>query len=98
MNSNELSKKSNAAGLVLNKTLQHYLGILIFVSAFLLYSRSISFEYTYDDPTVSYNNTLVSQGISGIPKLLATDFWFGVKNFQHRVPEYRPVPLILSAI
>lgn len=73
------------------------LGIFILLFAFLLYSQTISFGFVYDDHTVLKENKLVTQGIKGISTILKTDFWYGFKD-EYRVPEYRPLPLILFAI
>src|ERR1039458_6793691 len=72
------------------------LGIIVGVFAFLLYAQSISFEYALDDEFVITNNSLIPKGILSIPKILITDYWYG--SAFVRVPEYRPIPLVIFAI
>jgi len=75
--------------------LKGWLGILIAAFAFLLYSPSLSFKYTLDDPTVLKENFLVKKGFNGIPEILKTDYWYGTNI---RIPEYRPAPLLIYAV
>jgi len=91
----KLSGISNASDS--SKRLTIILGFFIFLFAFLLYSQSISFGFVYDDHTVLKENKVVTQGIKGISTIIKTDFWYGFKD-EYRVPEYRPMPLILFAI
>src|SRR5512138_488136 len=60
--------------------LKTWLGLTIAIFAFVLYSQSIFFEYTYDDELVIQSNAVVTKGLEGIPTLLKTDFWFGYKD------------------
>ena len=84
-------------GLSSYRKLKISLGIIIGVFAFLLYVQSISFSYTFDDNSVTYLNKFTTQGLKGIPILLKTDFWAGFFD-PIRVPEYRPVSLIMHAM
>ncbi len=78
-------------------SLKTSLGIIIIIFSLILYVQSISFSYTFDDFTVTSQNKLVTAGVSGIPMILETDYWYGyIGNI--RVPEYRPIPLVLLAI
>jgi len=77
------------------KSLKFKLGIIIAIFSFLLYSLSLSFKYTLDDPTVLKENSLVTKGFKGIPEILKTDYWFGTNI---RIPEYRPAPLFVYAV
>lgn len=73
------------------------LAIMIAVFAFMLYSQSIKHDYTIDDFTVISENSLTTKGISGIPIILKTDYWYGFRN-ELRGPIYRPTSLIIYAI
>src|ERR1039457_6972183 len=73
------------------------LGIIIAVFAFILYAQSISFNYTYDDIAVTSQNKIIRMGISGIPTILKTDYWYGYKD-NLRGPVYRPVSLVMFAL
>ena len=74
------------------------LGLIIAVFAFCLYAQSITFNYVLDDFGVIKDNRLVEKGISSIPELLRTDRLFGGNNDALRMPEYRPLPLIMFAV
>ncbi|MEI6817228.1 MAG: tetratricopeptide repeat protein [Bacteroidota bacterium] len=78
------------------KKLKTYLGIVIFAFALLLYAQSVTFKYTLDDSSVTYENKIVTKGIAGIPELIRTDYWYGFDE-NLRVPEFRPTSLILLA-
>ena len=72
------------------------LGIVVGVSAFILYAQSIAYSYTMDDHPVTDKNKYTTMGIAGIPTLMKTDYWYGFKD-EYRGPVYRPVSLILFA-
>src|ERR1700722_6376040 len=78
------------------KKLKISLGIIVGAFAFLLYAQSISFNYTYDDHSVTYQNNYVKMGISSIPTLMKTDYFYGFKKGA-RGPIYRPASLIMFA-
>ena len=79
-----------------NNKLRRILGLFIFAFAFLLYAQSISFDYAADDSSVTSANKLTTQGLKGIPEILKTDYWYGTGGL--RVPQYRPLPLVLLAL
>src|ERR1017187_224782 len=80
------------------KKLKISLGMIIGAFAFILYAQSISFDYTYDDHTVTKENRIVKEGFAGIPTILKTDYWFGYNREELRGAIYRPMPLILFAV
>ena len=75
-----------------------YLGILIAVFAFILYSGSIGHDFTLDDSSVVQENSVTKQGLSAIPTILKTDYWYGSGHNISRGPIYRPTSLIVYAI
>lgn len=79
-----------------NNKLRRTLGFFIFAFAFILYAQSISFDYAADDGSVAGENKLTAQGFKGIPEILKTDYWYGTGGL--RVPQYRPLPLLLLAV
>ena len=79
------------------KKLKISLGIIIAAFAFLLYAQSIHFNYTLDDHPAIDENKYTTQGFSGIPMLLKTDYWHGYRENDNG-PIYRPASLILFAI
>ncbi len=79
------------------RNLKISLGLIIAAFAFILYSQSISFDYTMDDPFVLKSNSITTQGLKAIPTLLKTDRLYGYFH-QAITPEYRPMPMILYAI
>lgn len=74
------------------------LGIIIIAFALLLYVQSVFFNYACDDISVIPENNLVQKGFSAIPTLLSTDRLFGANDASERMPEYRPVPMIIFAL
>ena len=78
--------------------LRIYLGILIAVFAFVLYSGSIGHDFALDDSSVVHENSVTKQGFSGIPTILKTDYWYGSGHNISRGPIYRPTSLIVYAI
>jgi len=77
--------------------LKFSLSIIVALFAFVLYSQSIGHNYTLDDHPAIDENKVTTQGIAGIPTLLATDYWYGYKN-EFRGPVYRPASLIVFAV
>ena len=73
----------------------HKVGILLGLIAFLLYSNTINFAYVLDDSAAIVENQFVKKGIAGIPDLLKSDFWH-FSNLQ--LGYYRPLSLITFAI
>ncbi len=73
------------------------LGVTIALFAFLLYAQSISFDYAYDDGTVTKDNQLTKRGLAAVPTILKTDYWYGLGETL-RGPVYRPASLIFFAI
>ena len=73
----------------------HKVGIILALIAFLLYSNTIGFGYVLDDSAAIVENQFVQKGIAGIPDLLKTDFWY-FSNL--RLGYYRPLALITFAI
>lgn len=77
--------------------LKKRLGLLIAIFSFLLYVQSVSFEYAYDDITVIQGNRLVKEGLSAIPDLMSSDYWYGFSGNKEGAI-YRPVSLIMFTI
>jgi protein O-mannosyl-transferase len=79
------------------KRLKKALGIFIAVFAFCLYAQSIAFDYANDDIALIKDNRLIQQGFSAIPALFTTDRMNGI-DYELRMPEYRPFPMVIFAI
>jgi len=75
--------------------INHKVGIILGLIAFLLYSNTINFGYVLDDSAAIVENQFVKKGIAGIPDLLTSDFWH-FSNLQ--LGYYRPLSLITFAI
>jgi len=75
--------------------INHKVGIVLGLVAFLLYSNTINFGYVLDDSAAILENQFVKKGFAGIPDLLKTDFWH-FSNLQ--LGYYRPLSLITFAI
>ena len=82
---------------VLTPKLQLYL--LIFIAVALNFNTLFN-EYAVDDELVLTKNTLVTNGISGIPKLLTHDLLYGTPNAENSLTQarYRPFSLVIFAI
>jgi tetratricopeptide (TPR) repeat protein len=81
----------------ISKKLKYTLAIIIGVFAFILYSGSLTHDYTLDDHPVIDENSITTRGLDGIPILLNTDYWFGAGQEQSRGPVYRPASMIVFA-
>ncbi|HNW69994.1 MAG TPA: tetratricopeptide repeat protein [Bacteroidales bacterium] len=92
------SKNTLPADPITIRKIKTTLGIIIIAFALLLYVQSVFFDYACDDISVIPENNLVQQGFSAIPTLLTTDRLFGANDGSERMPEYRPVPMILFAM
>ncbi len=79
------------------RKLKYALGIIIAAFAFLLYAQSFSYNYACDDISIIPENNLVKQGFAAIPTLLTTDRLFGTNDQNERMPEYRPIPMVVFA-
>src|SRR6187401_935338 len=77
--------------------LKVFLVIIIAVFTFILYAQSINHNYTLDDHPVIDENSITTMGLSGIPILLKTDYWYGSGHDESRGPVYRPTSLIIFA-
>jgi len=75
--------------------INHKVGIILGLIAFLLYSNTINFAYVLDDSAAIVENQFVKKGIAGIPDLLKSDFWH-FSNLQ--LGYYRPLSLVTFAI
>ncbi len=74
-----------------------YLSYLcLFLLGFLLYANTIKHDYVLDDAAAITKNKIVQQGVSGIPELLKTGFYYGYFGYNNNL--YRPLPLITFAI
>ena len=71
-------------------------GWLLFAAAFLLYARTIAFDYALDDRVVTFQNRFVSEGLAGVPKILSTFYWAGFWDANAGI--FRPMSLLLFAL
>ncbi len=71
------------------------LALLLGIIAFAVYANTLKNDYALDDFNVIRENTIVSQGISAIPRIVATPYrlgWFVTTNDL-----YRPLSLAMFA-
>ncbi len=94
----ELTKFALSGDGKVYERLKTTLGIIIAITAFLLYAQSIFYDYNLDDSIVIQANKVVQQGVAGIPILIKTDRLFGLEEQALRTPEYRPASLVMFAI
>ena len=102
MSKKQISNKANTGKInsIPNSTkkIKTFLGLIIFVFAFILYARGISNEYTTDDHVVTDQNDLVKKGFEAIPTIFSTDYLYGYNNGLMSGPVYRPASLVMFAI
>lgn len=70
--------------------------ILLGIVSFVLYANTMMNGYVMDDVIVLKENTMVMQGIKGIPELLATPHMRGYLVIPNDL--YRPLSLVMFAI
>jgi tetratricopeptide (TPR) repeat protein len=74
---------------------------VIVVLGFVLYGNTIGNEYALDDSLVIVKNTLTTQGIKAIPKILSTDAFYGFFGDNYKFVaggRYRPLSNVTFAI
>ena len=76
---------------------------IVFVFACLLYSNTITHDYTQDDAIVIYDNMFTQDGVSGISGLLSNDTFYGFFKKDGKANlvaggRYRPLTPIMFAI
>ena len=76
---------------------------IVALTAFLLYSNTLTHDYTQDDAIVIQENMFTKQGIEGIPGILQYDTFYGFFKEEGKANlvaggRYRPFTLILFAV
>lgn len=73
--------------------------IILLIFAFGLNLNTLFNDYAIDDVVVLVGNSLVKQGIKGIPKILSTESFYGYEKIENELPggRYRPLALVLFA-
>ncbi len=75
--------------------------LIVFGFAMLLYANTTWNEYAVDDTIVITKNTLTTQGLKGIPKIMTTDAFYGFFGEGYKLVEggrYRPLSIVTFAI
>lgn len=71
------------------------LAIISALAGFLLYANTIKHDYVLDDRAAILENEYVTQGLSGVPKIMTTNLW----HFENaNLGYYRPLSMITFAI
>ncbi|MBA3705649.1 MAG: hypothetical protein H0W84_07025 [Bacteroidetes bacterium] len=73
----------------------YWFAIISATVGFLLYANTIMHNYVLDDKAAIVDNEYVTEGISGIPKIMTLDLWH---SENANLGYYRPVSLITFAI
>ena len=76
-------------------------GVIIFITAILLYIQTLPYEYVLDDQIVLTDNQYTNQGFSGISKILTTESFAGYFGEQKDIlpgGRYRPLSIVTFAI
>ncbi len=90
----------NDLGFAYNTSLH---SIILFLLGFLLYTNTLTHDYTQDDAIVIYDNMFTTQGIKGIPGILKYDTFYGFFKEAGKANlvsggRYRPLTLVMFAI
>lgn len=74
--------------------------IILLVLAVGLNINTLFNEYALDDVVVLTGNSLVQKGVKGIPKLLTSEFFYGLENKDSELSggRYRPFALVVFAL
>jgi tetratricopeptide (TPR) repeat protein len=75
--------------------------IILVALAFVVYGRTISYGFVNDDRMVITQNTIVKQGMAGIPELLTNDSFYGFDKEIRRSGQrktYRPLSFVMFAV
>lgn len=77
--------------------------LLIFAFCCLLYSNTITHDYTQDDAIVIYDNMFTTEGAAGIDGILKYDTFYGFFKVEGKANlvsggRYRPLTLVLFAL
>jgi protein O-mannosyl-transferase len=71
------------------------LALIPVILAIVLYCNTIPNDYCLDDYCVVVENTYVHAGLQEVPKILSTNFFNGLHNFNDGL--YRPLPILTYA-
>ena len=77
-----------------------YFLAFLFLFSCVLYANTLGHQYAFDDSIVITENPYTQAGISGIPKLLTSDFFEGIYGYQTDLAggRYRPLSLMSFAV
>ena len=73
-----------------------WMGIACACLAVLLYMNTLGHGYALDDYPTIYGNRLTRAGVSGIPTMLHTGYWYGLDGLNDWL--YRPLSLVMFAL
>ena len=74
---------------------------VLFAFAFVLYAQTVRFDYCLDDRMMITENKLTTRGFAGIPRILATDSFYGYFGERRNYlagGRYRPLSQVIFAI
>ncbi|MBS1613908.1 MAG: glycosyltransferase family 39 protein [Bacteroidetes bacterium] len=74
---------------------RHWIPLIIFAFAFLLYSNTIGNDYNLDDELVTRNHKITSKGISAIPEIFTAPYYSDDMGYSY---DYRPIVHLSFAI
>ena len=70
--------------------------IIIFITAFLIYSNTLNHEYAFDDDVITKKNYLVQKGTGGISEIFQHSYTYGFDRDNSSV--YRPLIIAMMAV
>jgi len=92
------STNINTTSTMQPKSFSLWLPFIMFLSAFLLYANTISYEYTCDDARYTFSNAYVERGISAFSDIVSNGSQAGCEEKIKYVPDYRPLVIISFAL
>lgn len=88
-------KSTSKKGLV-NRSTIFSLGIILGIIAFLIYSNTLSHEYTLDDYSAIKENFVTKKGVAGLGDIFTKHYRYGYWNSPGTL--YRPMSLAMFAV
>ena len=76
-------------------SVQRWLGFLLAILAFAVYTTSLNNDYVLDDYGLIHDNTQVKQGYKAIPEIFKSTYRFGMNIVDHEL--YRPLSKAMFA-
>jgi len=88
-----MQRKSDFKHIIMKKYLPH---LILLILTFMLYGRTINYEFVLDDSFAVQNNRFVQEGISSIPDIWSHGYFYGFNGNNEQL--YRPLTQSVFAV